>query len=284
MGQTLIQLGGMPDAPPLHLAPANGFPPQVYAPMMAALKSPFRHFSFPPRPLWDDAPPPPTDFGDWTEAADDLVSAFERHNLRDILLIGHSMGALVSLMVANRQPSRFRGLVMLDPVILPREILLMIQDAAARKALDEMPQAQSALRRRRTFESREAAFERFRSRSSFADWSDDALWLYVEHGLLPKRDAAGFELAWSADWEVYYFATIQASIWDDLAALDSALPTLIVRGSGSYTFSPDMMRQVQATAPSADTVDFDGQGHLFPQAAPTETAALIQRWLDDTGA
>ena len=192
------------------------------------------------------------------------------------------MGALVSLMVANRMPSLFRGLVMLDPVILPREILLMIQDAAARKALDEMPQVQSALRRRRHFQSREAAFERFRSRSSFADWSDDALWLYVEHGLRPRSDGMGFELTWSADWEVYYFATIQASLWDDLAALDSALPTLIVRGSESYTFSADMMRQVKAVAPSAVTVDFAGQGHLFPQAAPAETAALVQRWLDAT--
>ena len=280
MPQTLIQLGGESDAPPLHLAPANGFPPQTYAPMLDALTTRFRRFSFPPRPLWDDERKQPAEFGSWTETADDLLSAFERHQLRDVTLVGHSMGAIVALMVANRKPSIARGLVMLDPVILPREILLLVQDAASRKALDEMPHVQGALRRRRYFESREAAFARFRSRASFADWSDDALWLYVEHGLKPRREGDGLELAWSADWEVYYFATIQPTLWDELAALDESLPTLIVRGGESYTFSAEMLRQVNAIAPAATTVDFDGAGHLFPQAAPVETAAHIQRWLD----
>ena len=280
MPQNRIELGGDDRLPPLHMAPANGFPPQTYAPMLRALSARFRCLSFPPRPLWDDAPQPPIDFTDWQESAADLLSAIQKAGLRDTLLVGHSLGALVSLMAANQAPELFRGLVMLDPVILPLEILQMIQQAAAAKALHLMPHIQGALRRRRHFDSRESAFARFRSRARFADWSDEAIWLYVTHGLRQRQDAPGLELAWSVDWEVWYFATVEPSMWRLLPEIDGKLPLLIVRGEDSDTFSADMHAKVSQIAPSARMVSLAGQGHLFPQAAPKESAQVILRWLD----
>ena len=284
MPQNLILLGGDESSPTLHMAPANGFPPQVYAPLLHPMSARFRCLCFPPRPLWDAAPQPPDDFSDWQETASDLLTAIRSAGLRDVLLVGHSLGALVSLMAAVQAPELFRGLVMLDPVILPLEILALIEQAAAAKALHLMPHIQGALRRRRYFDSRESAFARFRSRASFADWSDEAIWLYVTHGLKQRQDKPGLELAWSVDWEVWYFATVESSIWRHLQEIDGKLPLLIVRGQESDTFTADMQAEVSQVAPSARMVALEGQGHLFPQAAPQVSAQLILSWLDEIDA
>ncbi|MCZ7673380.1 MAG: hypothetical protein M5U34_42830 [Chloroflexi bacterium] len=48
---------------------------------------------------------------------------------------------------------------------------------------------QRALHRRHRWRSRQEAFDRFRSKSVFAQWSDESLWDYVNNGT--EEDASG---------------------------------------------------------------------------------------------
>ncbi len=197
----------------------------------------------------------------------------------EIILIGHSFGGIASMLAAIKEPERFRALVMLDPTILPRELLDWLKTAAQQDALDQTPLVRGALRRRRLFESRDLAFARFRDRPHFADWSDEALRLYVDHGLRERSNRSGYELAWSVEWEVYYYSTVYQRIWEDLPKLEGLLPVLIIRGGASDTFDQASQEAVQRLAPSATINVIEGQGHLFPQSAPDETGALIRSWL-----
>ena len=278
MPQRLLELGGPADAALIHIAPANSFPPQTYGPMLRALTDRYRAICCPPRALWGDQAPP-RELREWGYLADDLLSAFDAWNMRDIVLIGHSFGGIASMLAAIEEPDRFRALVMLDPTILSRERLDWLKMATEHNALDQTPLVKGALRRRRVFESRDLAFTRFRNRPHFADWPDEALRLYVEHGLRERSNKAGYELAWPVEWEVYYYSTVYQRIWEDLPALEGLLPALIVRGGASDTFEQSDQEAVQRLVPSATIKVIEGQGHLFPQSAPDETGALIRSWL-----
>lgn len=278
MPQTLLELAGHADAPILHMAPANGFPPQTYLPMLRGLSAVYRVICCPPRALWGDQSPP-SELRDWRMAAEDLLAAFERWQLRDIVAVGHSFGGIASLLAVLQDPGRFKALALLDPVLLMPEALAWFKAMADSGSAAQLPLVQAALRRRRHFFSREQAFQRFRAKASFADWPDAALRLYVNHGLRARGNGPGFELAWPVEWEAYNYSTIYQPIWQVLHQLDSLLPVLLIRGENSDTFTEEALHLARSTLRSAELVTLEGQGHLFPQAAPDGAAAIIENWL-----
>ncbi len=276
MKQPLIELAGEPGAPPLHLFPANGFPPLSYLPF-ARQFSRHRCLCLPPRPLWHGQEPPGA-FEDWNVDARILGAGIEEHGLRDIVAVGHSLGGVVSMLALIQEPIRFKALVMLDPPILLPHLLALVRQAWQGGFVDQIPLVQAAKRRRRHFASRQEAFERFRGKAIFADWNDEALWLYIEHGTR-LSSSGGYELVWSVEWEAHYFSTVHEGIWDDLPKLEGLAPVLLVRGQHSHTLVSDAFERARSLAPSADLVEMAGQDHLFPLSAPEATAQLIKNWL-----
>lgn len=277
MCQSLIELTGDSMAPLLHIMPANGFPPQTYLPMLRFLRE-YRAVCLPPRALWGDEAPPAA-YRSWKADADDLLSGIASHGLGDIVLVGHSLGGIVSLLALLKSPERFRALIMLDPVILPQPMLDMLWQAREEGKAGELPLVKGALRRRTVFDSREDALRRFSAKRVFADWDEEALRLYVDHGLQPRAEGQGYELRWSRAWEAHYFSTVYRDIWRDLPKLNGVAPTLIMRASHSDTFPDAAYVKAQALLPEIDFHEMKGQGHLFPQAAPQETADIIREWL-----
>lgn len=246
--------------------------------MLRSLTDRYRAICFPPRALWGDQTPP-RELREWHDLADDLLDAFDTWKMGEIILVGHSFGGIASMLATIKDPERFRALVMLDPVILSRELLDWLKTATEDNALDQTPLVRGALRRRRVFESRDLAFTRFRNRPHFADWSDEALRLYVDHGLRERSNKAGYELAWPVEWEVYYYSTVYGRIWEDLPKLEGLLPVLIIRGGASDTFDQSGQEAVQRLVPSVTISVIERRGHLFPQSAPDETGGLIRSWL-----
>lgn len=269
------------DRPPLHLAVANGFPPETYAPLVEALNARTAVFSLPPRPLWTPAPDPET-LTQWRDLADDLLRSLAAWGDQPVIAAGHSLGGVVSLIAALQQPERFRALILLDPVILPPPAMRMMRRMQAAGQIEMFPLVQGALRRRARFASPEEAFAYWRTRPLFADWSDDALRRYVAAGLV--ADSAGWTLRWSAAWEARVFATGHIGSWRDLKrlrALTPPLPTLLVRGATSDTLLQACAERIAARCPHIAVREIAGHGHLFPLSAPEATASLILDWLGE---
>lgn len=275
MEYPILKLGGRGQT--LNIAPANGFPPETYLPMLHPLMKKYRIICLPPRALWPNSVPP-AHLGTWeSDLADDLSAAVQAHDLDSVIAVGHSFGAIASMLAIVKDPSRFSALVMLDPTILTRQTLNGLRAARVANTLDDFPLANRALKRQRQFASRDDAFVYLRSRGIFAAWSEVALRAYVDHGLV--ANAEGFELRWTPEWEAYYFKTAFTETWEVLPRLEGVLPTLIVRGADSDTYLTESSRLVQEILPSADHVDIPGHGHLFPQSAPEQAGRHINDWL-----
>lgn len=267
------------ERPALHLAVANGFPPDSYAPLIAALGAQTETFCLPPRPLWTPAPAPQT-LTTWRDLADDLLLMLADRGTGPVIAVGHSLGGVVSLIAALKQPDRFRALILLDPVILPPNVLRVMRRMQAADQMGAFPLVQGALRRRARFATSDEAFDYWRAKPLFADWTDAALHGYVTAGLV--ADGEEWALRWSPDWEAQIFATGYTGSWRDLGRLRAVtppIPTLLVRGETSDTLTRPCAERIAARCPHIDVRPIAGHGHLFPLSAPDATAALILDWL-----
>ena len=277
MSLPLWEFGGT--GPSIHIAPANGFPPATYLPLFEGLRNDHRVVCVPPRALWPGIGSPPEQAGSWESLADDLVAGWEAHRLAPVIAVGHSFGAVASLLASIRARHLVRALILLDPTI--REPRVMAQAAAAKRAHGEVrfQLVDTALRRRTTFETRESAFAYWRKRRLFHDWSDLALQRYADAMLRPSPEGHGFTLEWPAAWETWYYRSFYPGTWEDIPMLDPELPLLIIGGGNSDTLSAESAARLRDALPRASHVTMPGAGHLFPQSHPAETRAILEQWL-----
>jgi pimeloyl-ACP methyl ester carboxylesterase len=272
----LLELGG--SGPVLHLAVANGFPPETYQPIFNGLTSSFRVVSIPPRALWPDREPPPAEAGSWTTLTDDFLAGWKQHSLAPVIALGHSFGAVASLMAAVKQPQSVRALVLLDPTIFP---LAKMQEYARAQAAGRTPRlalVDTAIKRRSRFASHQEAFEYWRGKPLFRDWSEEALTRYV-NAILHPHPAGGWVLTWPPEWEAWYYRSFYPHTWDLVPQLDQSIPTLIVGGETSDTLLPEAVEELRKLLPWASFATIPGAGHLFPQSHPEVTRAVLESWL-----
>jgi len=276
MTQPMLVMGG--SGAQINLALANGITPETYLPMLNPLMKAYQVVCLPPRALWEDEPVP-VELGSWDELAHDLLAGLGERGLSDVIGMGHSFGAVASMIAAIEQPERFKALVLLDPTLLPPHVLGALHQMRESGTIGEgFHLAARAAKRQRTFASYEAAYAYFNGRGAFRDWTDEATRAYVYHGL--RQNEEGVTLRWSPEWEAYYFKTGYLQTWEmipNLAALK--LPILILRGGTSDTYMADAAERVRELLPDATHLEIPGHGHLFPQSAPAEAASAISEWL-----
>src|SRR5574339_992864 len=92
--------GGSGD--PLHFLHANGYPPACYQPLLGLLSSRNHVFGMLLRPLWPGARM--DDLHDWNPLSDDLLAFLRQTGGPPVIAVGHSIGAIVSLRAALRDP------------------------------------------------------------------------------------------------------------------------------------------------------------------------------------
>lgn len=263
---------------PLVFAHANGYPPGAYRQLLEPLTEHCAVTGYRHRPLWQaGATQPAPARANWRQFAADLVDTLERSSGAPVWMVGHSLGAVVSMLAAVRAPQLFRGLILLDPVFLPSRQAVGLALTPV-KGLRRMPLVRKTLLRPSRFPDQQAAFDFHRGKRAFAGMSDEALWDYVRAGTRPGQGGE-LELAWSPGWEAAVYASVPL-VWPRLLRLK--VPTLGLRGETSDILGEPAMRRWARLQPAAQLETRPG-GHLFPLEYPRETAARIARFLADQG-
>ena len=268
----LCHFGGK--GPLIHLAHANGFPPGAYRPLAESLMARYQVVALPARPLWPGSRPESAPA--WHPMADDLVDGLDRLGLRGVIGVGHSLGGVLTLIGAVRRPDLFRAVVLIDPVILPPAWLWVVRALRLLRLERRLPLVQGALHRRRTWPSRRACYEQYRTKPFFATWPDGSLWAYVEAGTRERPDGQ-VELVYPPEWEAHIFTTTPIDVWQYVPRL--RVPALVVRGERSATFRPASMARMERLLPAARFAVVAEAGHLVPMERPIQVAQLILEYL-----
>jgi pimeloyl-ACP methyl ester carboxylesterase len=270
------------DDAPLHFLHANGYPPDCYKPLFELLKTRYHVFGMMLRPLWDDSKV--EDITDWHPLSDDLLRFLASTSLsaeEPVIGVGHSIGGIVTLRAALREPSKFRALILLDPVLFVPSYLVirnLVRALGLGKKLH--PKIAGALKRRRTFDNLDIVFHGYRSREVFKYMSDESLRAYIEGITKPKTDG-GFKLAYSPEWESHIYLTglRDFDLWRELPKLK--VPTLIIRGAETDTFLENAATLVKKKNPKIQIKTLEQSTHILPLECPQKVYNLIRAFLTD---
>ncbi|MEP7136861.1 MAG: alpha/beta hydrolase [Chloroflexota bacterium] len=273
---------------PLHFLHANGYPPDCYKPLFELLKTEYHVFGMPLRPLWDEAKI--DDIKDWQPFSDDLrlflaSTRFDSErgdpaptNHKSVIGVGHSIGAVVTLRTALRDPHKFRALVLIDPVLFVPRFLLSWHLIRVLGLGDRFhPLIAGAKKRRRTFDDLETVFRGYRNRSIFRYMSDENLRIYIAG--ITRKTKDGYELVYSPEWEAHIYRTglRDFDIWRELPKLE--VPTLFIRGAETDTFLEAAAKLVKQKQPKVRVEALDKSTHLLPLERPQEVFEIMQSFL-----
>lgn len=269
------------DGPILHFAHANGYPPGSYRLLLDELAAHFHITAMYQRPLWHQTDP--LEIDDWLPLANDMDQFFDQENLDCVIGVGHSLGATNTLRLAIRKPKRFSALILLDPVIfLPSMIYSWGLAYKLGLGMKFHPLAASTLKRRRTFPSTQEMFAHYRSKPIFERFPDESLQAYVEAATRPSENG-GIELIYSPEWEAQIYLTgvlADLDLWKAFPNL--RIPTLIIRGQETNTFTQKTAKRINQIAPQIQILTLPDTGHLLPLERPKSVANLIFDFLGKT--
>ncbi|MBI5352623.1 MAG: alpha/beta hydrolase [Chloroflexi bacterium] len=267
------------DGAPLHFLHANGYPPECYKPLLELLHTQFHVFGMKLRPLWDDAKI--EDVKNWLPFSDDLLRLLTTGGLAPAIGVGHSIGGIVTLRAALRDPGKFSALVLLDPVLFMPSRLIAWNIARVTGLGQKMhPLIAGAKKRRRTFDNLEIIFRGYRSRNIFRFMSDENLRIYIE-GITKQKTDGGYELVYSPEWESHIYLTglQDFDIWRELPKLQ--VPTLIIQGAETDTFLPNAANLVKQKQPKVKIETLDKSTHILPLEHPQEVFEIMKKFLKE---
>ena len=281
---------------------ANGYPPGCYRPLLLRLAEDYHVTAMVQRPLWPDSKP--EDLDDWCPLTSDLLKFLDGHQTnhfdfearhngpppptrlsvqhRPLVCVGHSMGGIALLRAALREPERFKAIVLLEPVLFP-PYFIAFWNVMRRSKISQRfhPLIAGARQRRRQFDDLERLYNGYRRKSVFRYIDDDPLRIFVESIACPK-DEGGYQLCYSADWEIRIYLTgiwHDMDIWRGLPTLK--VPTLIIRGAETDTFLERTGRLVQRKQPQVKVEALEKSTHLVPLERPQEVSNLIQSFFEE---
>jgi pimeloyl-ACP methyl ester carboxylesterase len=279
-----FDLGG--EGAPLHFLHANGYPPECYTPLFAHLQNQYHVFGMKLRPLWEGQNK--DDFQDWHPYSDDLLRFLADHPSASLLSaqdegsvigVGHSIGGIVTLRAAMRDPQKFRALILIDPVLFVPSFLVGWNFIRAIGLGEKThPLIPAARRRRREFSNLDTLFRSYRSKPVFRYMSDESLKAYIAGITKPKVDG-GYELTYTPEWETHIYLTglRDHDLWRGISKLK--IPTLIIRGDETDTFLPNAERLVKKKNPKIQIHTMQKATHILPLEHPREVAEIITNFL-----
>ena len=209
--------------------------------------------------------------------AEDLKNLIEHCMSPPIIGMGHSMGAVTTYITAAKYPRLFSGIILIDPSILPRRTLWGMAVMKLVGLGGNIPLAKLARRRKKIFQSKQEALQRFSSgRGIFKAWSHEFVEAYLECGLLEK-DSATAILKCDPELEAQIFESVPLNVWR--YAKKIACPVLAIRGEHSEVFTAESAGRLKYAISDCELATIPDAGHFVPMGKPQKCARVITEFI-----
>lgn len=205
----------------------------------------------------------PERYGSLQGYARDILDVCEALELRDVILVGHSVSAMIAVLAALERPELFSALILVGPS--PRYI-------------DDEPDYVGGFKRADIEELLETM------EKNYIGWAN-----YLAPAIMKNEDRPelGEELAesfCSTDPVIarqFAEVTFLSDNRGDLAGV--AVPSLVLQCAEDIIAPRQVGEYVSRTMPLSTLTYLDATGHCPHMSAPEETVAAIRAYLRDTG-
>ncbi len=182
-----------------------------------------------------------------------IDEAREFLNWKKFILVGHSLGARISVEYASREKSPLEGLIAID--FMPR-----VKESSPRFS-------RLAGLRQPVFSNEEAMISRFHLQPRETNLSEEEMRELAKNLIRPWKN--GF--SWKCDWRAFLIR--YESVWPLLPRIQT--PSLIVRGQLSPIMDREDIKKVCQETLRSECLEIPGAYHHVPLDAPEATAKAI---------
>lgn len=204
---------------------------------------------------WADPP----EYG-YDRYASDIAQVVEKLDLRDFVLVGHSMGGLVSLVYAATYPGRVKALVVIDSTLraTPERVAL----------LHEIGRREGS-----NYATQDEFIARFKVRPEGTQAVPGIIRYLAERG---ARHGADGRWRHKFDRNVYSKRELMdiPPLWDRVK-----IPVLLVKGGLSNRITPAIYEDIKARAPQVEIAEVPVSEHHVTLDNPPDFVRVVKAFL-----
>ncbi|WP_298830235.1 alpha/beta hydrolase [uncultured Piscinibacter sp.] len=258
---------------PIVFSHANGFPAGTYRLLFEAWRR-AGHAVHALDKFGHDPAYPVT--SNWPRLRDQLIDFIDREVGGPAVLVGHSLGGLLSLLAACKRPDLARGLVMIDSPVITGWRAQSLQVVKTTGLVRRVSPGRVSRTRRHEWPSRDAVRRHFAAKAVFARWDPRVLEDYVRSGF-EDRDGKTV-LAFDRAIETRIYDTLPHHLATLLHRHPVRCPVAFLAGTQSAEMRQGGIAASKALAHGRFAM-IEGS-HLFPMEKPDETAAAVLQWVE----
>lgn len=249
----------------IHFAHGNGFPALCYTQMFKHLEKRFDYCYIdrighdPKYPVGEN----------WHNLIKEVIESIRQQANQPVIAVGHSLGGVLSLLAAIKEPELFKQVIMLDSPLIGPFKSNMVKLAKSLGIIDRITPAYRTKARREYWKNRDQLVSYLRTRDLFKTFTDECLDDYITYGLEYKAD--GYYLRFDRHIEYQIYRTIPHVIPQYQGKL--ARPAALIYGDKSNVVNRMDVRYMKN---HFGIKCFKTKGtHLLPMEYPEKVAKQI---------
>ena len=257
----------------------NGFPPEAYSNFLNVLSSTADIYAMNQKPFHPTDIDPNLIYG-WDIFKNDANNFLKQNQLENTIAVGHSMGAILILLIEIEYPGTFKNIFLLDPVITSKMKSSLYKLLLKCKAIDRRhPMIKRTNSKKMIYDNFESIYNSYRSKKIFSKINDENLKIYIESILEQYQGKVRIRL--SKDWEnsIYRNGSLKDRfIWNNLYKIKT--PTYIIMPQQNEFGHFNYGRELKKKNSNFVNLYTNNTTHLFPLERPKQTAELILSNMD----
>ncbi|MGZ8203005.1 MAG: alpha/beta fold hydrolase [Burkholderiales bacterium] len=197
----------------------------------------------------------------YPDYAADLDEVVRRLDLRDFILVGHSMGGAVSLLYSATYPGRVKALIVIDSTVnLSPDRIAALRDVGSRSG--------------RSYVTKEELVAKYRLRPGDSLAAPAVVRYIASHSAREQPDGT-----WKHKFDRNVYATREMSdgrpSWNRIK-----IPALLVKGQMSDRLNAEVFADVKSRCPHAELVEVSASHHHVTLDNPSEFVEKVKPFLD----
>lgn len=255
----------------IHFAHANGIPSKVYRNLFQQLQDEYQVIYLPQ--IGTDERYPITNH--WPHLVNQVIdSVVQQSQGQKVIGMGHSLGAVLTLMAALQRPELFSQVIMLDPPLIlgHQSFAFHLAKIFSPQMIDKITPAGLSAKRREHWDSRKQAAETLGDKPFYQHFDPESFQAYIEEGLQEDHLRGGVTLTIPREAEVAIFRTTPSWWWWSKPKPKIQVDLIVGRESVFYKKGISALVQKKMSIP----LQVVEGGHMFPLEHPENTAKIIK--------